>query len=87
MNPNSSRMFPPVRNYRENPPAYGSYESPPHHNGPTMRLLPTTGADEEVDVEEDEDLHEGASTYQFESEYPDDDGQSRYAYFYIICGW
>lgn len=49
-----------------------------------MRLLPTTGADEEVDVEEDEDLHDGASTYQFESEYPDDDGQSRYAYFYII---
>lgn len=43
-----------------------------------MRLLPTTGVDEDVDYE---DLHEGASTYQLESEYPDDDGQSRYASF------
>ena len=92
----SSRMYPPAPNYEEEPPVYGSYgdspsylsdnESPSaptrRHNGATMRLLPTTGTG--VDDEEeydDEDLHGNASTYQYQSEYPDDeedDGLSRY---------
>lgn len=106
MNPShSSRMYSHARNYSEDePPAYSAYgdsasllenESPPRHHGPTMRLLPTSGAgvDDELD---DEDLHDHTSSYQFEpseypseyqSEYPDDDGMSRCVYFRVFVSW
>lgn len=79
MNPPHRRMFPQGGNYEEEPPAYGTYESPPHHNGASMRLLPTAGGDEDVGYD---DVHEGTSIYQYESEYADDDAQSRYALTY-----
>ena len=83
MNPPHRRMFPRAVNYEEEPPAYGSYESPPHHNGASMRLLPTTGGEEE-DAGYD-DVHDGTSIYHYESEYADDDAQSRYAFICILA--